>query len=213
MSRESFEGKAQAIGDFKKAWGRWPRHARGGDESVLADWLARQQHLPLSDPRRDVLDEVCPGWVRPAVGRVFADKVGAVAQFRLTLDRWPAAASADPNERGLGLWLRRARRTPKTTQQLRLLAELVPGWATAPHFGVRFVRTVEAAVEFRATCGAWPRPDVSDAAERNLAARLAALAAADLLGATRSELDRLLPGWDSPSKGSGRVGDRAPVYW
>lgn len=150
---EVFLARVEKIAAFRNVHGHLPRS--GTDEcDRLGLWLSQlgsasrgKGNLAWSEYRQRVLDERLPGWNGGAVmarrGELderFRRSAQAYADFVAAHGRRPRAAT--PEEKQMSGWLRRAQNAHRgvagrtlSPERVRLLDELIPGWADAGRRG------------------------------------------------------------------------------
>lgn len=149
----AFRARAERIAQFREDHdGAFPR-TRSTDhtERVLGGWISNLRTSSrgkigkgpnLTDSRRQILDEVLPGWdaVRPGNlpdEELFADRIRAAAAYKQEHGRYPSSGPND--ETGLGAFLMRVRTASNghgnlawNKERQKLVRTLLPGWLEGP---------------------------------------------------------------------------------
>jgi ribosomal protein S18 len=99
--------------ELKRAVEMFGRMPREGDpvQPGLVSWVKNQRRFPNLSAKQVELLEAIPGWSWDPHADCFDKRVEALADFIASTGRIPRRRSGDANERSLGEWLGRQRRS------------------------------------------------------------------------------------------------------
>jgi hypothetical protein len=170
---------------------------RTRDRQQLIAWASRQKKAPLSAAQATAMDSVYPAWRQTLNGAWFT-KLEAVEAFFAADGRFPRAASAEPSEKRIGIWLaaQRAKSELLSAERRKLIDERLPGWNISLHDS-RWNQRLDALVEFIAGHDRTPTAKENDKASRTIGVWLNTQRhASDMPDHRKEQLDVKVPGWN-----------------